>query len=191
VISRKRRRRDNPIKSHTSYQILAATECYSKSVCTDCWSKIPDVQVVETNPRILDTFQSNLENPLVPCTAADLPSDHEEEEPWLHNGQIIADGTIRNRDRGQTADVKVISTFDGTPVPTLIDITVTSTSVVSYHAHAVKDKYSSGLTDHATYKKDLKSSYYLTEGNAIGFAFDSLGGLSESATRFIINHEGT
>ena len=34
---------------------------------------------------------------------------------------------------------------------------------------------------------NLKHSHYLTEGNAIGFAFDSMGGISESAMKFI-NH---
>ena len=35
--------------------------------------------------------------------------------------------------------------------------------------------------------KDQKHSHYLTEGNAIGFVFDSMGGISESAMKFI-NH---
>ena len=57
----------------------------------------------------------------------------------------------------------------------------------SNHALPVKDKYSSGLADHGSHRKGLKYSHYLTEGNAIGFAFDSMGDGSESAMKFI-NH---
>ena len=85
------------------------------------------------------------------------------------------------RAKGQTADVKIITTFDGTPVPMLIDITVASMHVVSNQALAVKDKYSSWLADHGAHLKDQKHSHYLTEGDAIGFALDSMGGTSESA----------
>ena len=42
-------------------------------------------------------------------------------------------------------------------------------------------------SDHGAQKKDQKHSHYLTEGNAIGFAFDSMGGISQSAMKFI-NH---
>ena len=107
--------------------------------------------------------------------------------PQLHNGPIIADGTIRNRDSEETADVKIIATFHGTPVPMLIDITVASMHAVSNHSFAVKDKYSSGLADQGAHMKNLKHPRYLTEGNLIGFAFDSVGGISESAMKFI-NH---
>ena len=83
--------------------------------------------------------------------------------------------------------MKIITTFDGTPVPMLIDITVASTHVVSNQLHAVKEKYASALADYGAQKKDQKHSHYLTEGNAIGFAFDSMGGISQSAMKFI-NH---
>ena len=83
--------------------------------------------------------------------------------------------------------MKIITTFDGTPVPMLIDITVASMHVVDNQRHAVKERYASGLADHGAHKKDLKHSHYLTEGNAIGFAFDSMGGISQSAMTFI-NH---
>ena len=60
--------------------------------------------------------------------------------------------------------------------------------VVTNQPLAVKEKYSSGLVDHGAHlKKDQKHSHYLTEGNAIGFAFDSIGGISEFAMEFI-NH---
>ena len=51
----------------------------------------------------------------------------------------------------------------------------------------MKEKYSSGLADHGAHEKDKKHSHYLTDGNAIGFAFDSMGGISQSAMKFI-NH---
>ena len=100
--------------------------------------------------------------------------------------QINADGTARDS-KIETADVKIITTFDGTPVPMLIDITVASMHVKDNQRLAVKEMYSSGLADHGAHKKDLKHSHYLTEGNAIGFAFDSMGGISLSAMTFI-NH---
>ena len=64
----------------------------------------------------------------------------------------------------------------------LIDITVASMHVVTNQPYAVKYQYASGLADHGGHLKDLKHSRYLTEGNAIGFAFDSMGGISQSAT---------
>ena len=51
----------------------------------------------------------------------------------------------------------------------------------------MKETYSSGLADHGAYLKDQKYSHYLTDGNVIGFAFDSMGGISQSAIKFI-NH---
>ena len=34
--------------------------------------------------------------------------------------------------------------------------------------------------DHGAYLKDKKHSHYLHDGNAIGFAFDSMGGIKKS-----------
>ena len=45
--------------------------------------------------------------------------------------------------------------------------------VVGNQPPAVKYQYASGLADQAAHKKDQKHDHYLTEGNAIGFAFDS------------------
>ena len=59
--------------------------------------------------------------------------------------------------------------------------------VVSKQSLAVKAKYSSGLADHGARLKGQKRSQYLTEGNAIGFVFDSMEGISKSAMKFI-NH---
>jgi hypothetical protein len=60
--------------------------------------------------------------------------------------------------------------------------------VVSNHAPTInEDKYSSGLADHGAHKKDLKHSHYIHDGNAIGFAMDSMGGISKAATDFT-NH---
>ena len=43
------------------------------------------------------------------------------------------------------------------------------------------DGCSSRLADHGAHLKDNKHSHYLHDGNAIGFAFDSMGGISQSA----------
>ena len=180
--SRKRRKKDNKVVHYTrSWPLHKEIE----RLCTECWRKIPDVQVVETNPPILDTFPPNPENP-PPDKTNPPPREHEEDEPWTDDNQIIADGTARDS-KIETADVKIITTFGGNPVPMLIDITVASMHVVHNQGQAVKEKYSSGLADQGAQKKDKKHSHYLTEGNAIGFAFDSMGGISQSAMKFI-NH---
>ena len=180
--SRRRRNKDDKIVYYTrSWPLHKEIE----RLCTECWRKIPDVQVVETNPPILDTFPPNPENPPKAKTNPP-PREHEEDEPWTDDNQIIADGTARDS-KVETADVKIITTFDGDPVPVLIDITVASTHVVSNQPHVVREQYSSGLADHGAQEKDKKHSHYLTEGNAIGFAFDSMGGISQSAMKFI-NH---
>ena len=71
-------------------------------------------------------------------------------EPWTDDDQIIADGTARDS-KIETADVKIITTFDGTPVPMLIDITVASMHVKDNQRLAVKEMYSSGLADHGAH----------------------------------------
>ena len=180
--SRKRRNKDNKVVHYTrSWPLHKEIE----KLCAKCWRKIPDVQVVETNPPILDTFPPNPENP-PPDKTNPPPSEHEEDEPWTVDNQINADGTDRDS-KIETADVKIITTFDGTPVPMLFDITVASMHVKDNQRLAVKEMYSSGLADHGAQEKDKKHSHYLTEGNAIGFAFDSMGGISQSAMKFI-NH---
>ena len=63
----------------------------------------------------------------------------------------------------------------------LIDIIVASMHLVTNQALVVKEKYSSGLADHGAHLKDMKHSHYLHDGNAMGFAFDSMGGISQSA----------
>ena len=54
------------------------------------------------------------------------------------------------------ADLKIITTFDQRPEPTLIDITVASTHVISNHARTIiganGDRYFSKL-DHDVHKK--------------------------------------
>ena len=106
-------------------------------------------------------------------------------EPRVHAGRVIADGTLWNNKNRQTADLKIITTFDEQPVPMLIDITVNSTHAVSHHPHTITgangDRYSSKLADHGAHLKDDKHSHYLHDGNAIGFAFDSMGGISQYA----------
>jgi len=53
--------------------------------------------------------------------------------------------------------------------------------------HANGDGYASRLADRGAHLKDNKHSHYLHDGNAIGFAFDSMGGISQSA-KDCINH---
>ena len=96
-----------------------------------------------------------------------LPNKYEEQESWLHDNRTISDGTFRDRKKGLTADMKIITTFDGTLVPMLISITVASMHVVSNQALAMKGKYSSGPADYGAHLKDQKHDHYLTEGNAI------------------------
>ena len=58
------------------------------------------------------------------------------------------------RRREGPADVKIIiATFDETPVPMLIDITVASMHVVSNQPRAVKYQYASRLADHGALEK--------------------------------------
>ena len=67
----------------------------------------------------------------------------------------------------------------------IIDVTVAGTHAVSNHKHTInEDKYSAGLADHAADLKDKKHAHYLHDGNAIGFALDSMGGISKAAMNF-------
>ena len=152
---------------------------------TECLAKIPDVTVSDQNPAILDTLQMNPEDPFIPREHPDTPDDQnqendEEMEPRTHAGRVIADGSLR-KNGIQTADLKIITTFDEQPVPMLIDITVKATHVVSHHPRTIiganGDRYSSKLADFGAHEKDN----YLHDGNAIGFAFDFMGGISQSA----------
>ena len=47
-----------------------------------------------------------------------------------------------------------------------------------------EDKYSAGLANHKADEKDKKHKHYLHDGNAIGFALDSMGGISKAAMNF-------
>ena len=158
---------------------------------TECLAKIPDVTVSDQNPAILDTFQMNPEDPFIPRERPDTPHDQNQEndeeiEPRVHAGRVIADGTLR-KNGIQTADLKIITTFDEQPVPVLIDIAVNSTHAASHHQHTITgpngDRYSSKLADYGAHLKDKKHSHYLHNGNAIGFAFDSMGGISQLKLR--------
>ena len=187
--SRKRRQDDNQVKYfarswalHKSIQILM----------TECLAKIPDVNVTEQNPVLLDTFPENPGNPPPPPKDKDNSDDpnhvDEEMEPRIHQGRVVADGTLK-KDKREAADLKIITTFEEQPVPILIDITVAATHAVSHHPRTIiganGDIYSSKLADHGAHEKDRKHAHYLHDGNAIGFALDSMGGISESAMDLI------
>ena len=130
--SRKRRQDDNQVKYfarswalHKSIQILM----------NECLAKIPDVNVTEQNPKFLDTFLANPENPPPPSKDSDNSDDQshvdEEMEPRIHRGRVVADGT-RVEDKSLKSDIKIITTFEEQPVPILIDITVAAAHAVSH-----------------------------------------------------------
>eukprot|EP00923_Selenidium_pygospionis_P046349 GHVN01079921.1.p2 GENE.GHVN01079921.1~~GHVN01079921.1.p2 ORF type:complete len:154 (-),score=4.27 GHVN01079921.1:78-539(-) len=60
-----------------------------------------------------------------------------------------------------------------------------ATHAESHHPRTIiganGDRYSSKLADHGARLKDNKHSHYLHDGNAIGFAYDSMGGIPQSA----------
>ena len=74
----------------------------------------------------------------------------------MRNSHIIEDGILRNNRNAQMADLKIITTFDQRPEPTLIDITVAFTHAISNHTRTIiganGDRYFSKL-DHDVHKK--------------------------------------
>jgi hypothetical protein len=94
----------------------------------------------------------------------------------------------------EKADLKIITTFDEQPVPILIDITVNTTHAVSHYPRTIiganGGRYSSKLSDHGAHLKEKKHAHYLHDGNAIGFALDSMGGISKSAKDLLDQHIG-
>ena len=93
----------------------------------ECFTKVPDVAVSERNPKIIDTFPSNPENPYVPRprTRAELLAVDEEEEPARGaDGRIIAQPEgPRLEDGCHYGDLKLIFTFPGeVPKAIIIDV---------------------------------------------------------------------
>jgi hypothetical protein len=74
--------------------------------------------------------------------------------------------------------LKIITTLDEQPVPMLIDITVKATHTISHHPRTIIG--ASGDRDIPP-NSPTTAHIYLHDGNAIGFAFDSIGGISQSA----------
>jgi len=112
-------------------------------------AKIPDVTVTDRNPKILDTFQMNPENPYVARARAQAEVEvDEEDEPAQHRGRIIAMGNgIIIREYGtHYGDVKIICTFPGDQRQIIIDVTVGGTHTKSNRKYTInEDKYSAGL----------------------------------------------
>ena len=83
-------------------------------------------------------------------------------------------------------DLKIVCTFPGDILrEMIIDVTVGSTHAASNRRYTInEDKYSAGLADHMADIKDKKHTHYLHDGNAIGFALDSMGGISKAAMNF-------
>ena len=131
----------------------------------ECIAKIHDVNVTEQNPKFLDTFLANPENPPPPSKDSDNSDDQnhvdEEMEPRIHRGRVVADGTIIE-DKSLKSDIKIITTFEEQPVPILIDITVAATHAVSHHPLTIKgtngDIYSSRLADVGAHLLDQRHS---------------------------------
>jgi hypothetical protein len=113
--------------------------------------------------------------------------DDEEDEPAQHRGRIIAmpNGIVVRIYGTHYGDLKIICTFPGDiQKEMIIDVTVAGTHAVSNHSRTIDaGKYSAGLADHKADGKDKKHEHYL-HGNAIGFALDSMGGISKAAMDF-------
>ena len=186
--SRKRKQLDNRIKYYTrSWPLHKDIE----KLLAEILAKIPDVTVTERNPKILDTFQMNPENPYTAPARARAQTGaevDEEDEPAQHDGTIIAigNGIVVRVVGTHYGDLKIICTFPGDiRREMIIDVTVAGTHAISNHKHTInEDKYSAGLADHAANLKDKKHEHYLHHGNAIGFALDSMGGISKAAMNF-------
>jgi hypothetical protein len=182
--SRKRKQLDRQIKYYTrSWPLHKDIE----KLLVEILAKIPDVTVTDRNPKILDTFQMNPEKPYVARARVEAELD-EEEEPAQHQGEIIAmpRGNILRAFGMHYGDVKIICTFPGDiQRQMIIDVTVGGTHTKSNLKYTINDdKYSAGLADHKADVKDKKHEHYLHDGNAIGFALDSMGGISKAAMNF-------
>ena len=182
--SRKRKQIDNQVKYYTrSWPLHKDIE----KLLADTLAKIPDVTVTDRNPKIADTFQMNPDNPYVPRARAEA-AVNEEEEPALYNERIVAmpRGNIIREQGTHYGDLKIACTFPGDILREMIvDVTVGSTHAASNHRYTInEDKYSAGLADHMADIKDKKHAHYLHDGNAIGFALDSMGGISKAAMNF-------
>ena len=185
--SRKRKQIDNQIKYFTrSWPLHKQIE----KLLTESLAKIPDVTVTDHNPKILDTFQMNPENPFVAPQRVQGNAQldlNEEEEPAQHNGRIIAMPYGNSRTKGsQYGDLKIVTSFPGDiQKAMIIDVSVGSTHAASNLRHTINaDKYSSGLADYGALLKDQKHAHYIHDGNAIGFTLDSMGGISNAALKF-------
>jgi hypothetical protein len=182
--SRKRKQIDNQVKYYTrSWPLHKDIE----KLLANTLAKIPDVAVTDHNPKIIDTFQMNPDKPYVPRMRADVP-ENEEEEPALHHDRIIAmpRGNIIREQGTHYGDLKIACTFPGDILrEMIIDVTVGSTHAASNHRYTINDdKYSAGLADNMAKIKEKKHEHYLHDGNAIGFALDSMGGISKDAMNF-------
>ena len=182
--SRKRKQIDNQIKYYTrSWPLHKDIE----KLLIEMLAKIPDVTVTDRNPKILDTFQMDPKNPYIARARAEVEVN-EEDEPALHQERIIAmpNGIIVRVYGTHYGDLKIICTFpNDIQREMIIDVTVGSTHAISNHKYTInEDRYSAGLADHKADGKDKKHAHYLHDGNAIGFALDSMGGISKAAMNF-------
>ena len=150
--------------------------------------KIPDVTITEHNPKLSANFPPNELNPpnVVPPEANDENMDPLIEE----DAPAAVPQHFHRRERGQEyADLKLTCTFPQEPSVLLIDLTVSGIHTETNKKYTMDpaNKYSSCLPAQGEHKKILKHAKYMHDGKAIGYAMDSMGGISEGATN-ITNH---
>ena len=180
--SRKKKTRDQ----QTTY----FTRCYRlhddiERSMIECFNKIPNVSGLETNPKILDTFETNSDDPFIPRTQnqiiGEVPPNElsREQEPISgnDNSSLINPRDRFHRDKQfQYADIKLTCNFTDNGGDYLVDITVAGIHAKSNVKHTIKNgEYTSGLSDYGADKKDNKHKHYFHDNRAIGFAFDSHG----------------
>ena len=119
--------------------------------------------------------------PIVPPVAdipvADIPA------AVPHNNFPIREGG------SEYADLLLTLTFQGDEAQFAVDVTAGGINSVTNIKHTIDEnnKYQSKLPAHGEHLKDLLHNKYFHEGKAIGYALDSMGGISNAATS-LTNH---
>ena len=98
---------------------------------------------------------------------------------YYYRGSLLKPRNRFNRDKQfRCADIKLACNFTDNGGDYLVNITVAGIHAKSNVKHTIKNgEYTSGLADHGADNK-----HYLHYNRAIGFAFDSMGYISKSAT---------
>ena len=119
--------------------------------------------------------------PIVP-PVADIPVANIPAEVPHNNFPVREEGS-------EYADLLVTVTFEGDNARYAVDQTVASIHAKTNIKYTIDEnnKYQSKLPAHGEHLKDLKHNKYFHEGKAIGYALDSMGGISNAATS-LTNH---